>query len=59
MKGTQVLIELQKHPELFALVFICVGEKLVTAGNELGILTCTTTATSTLHFRDYFGVVHY
>ena len=38
LKGMQLLIELQKHPELFAPVFTCVGEKPLTAGNEYYIV---------------------
>lgn len=33
LKGMQLLVELQKHPELFAPVFTCAGEKPLTAGN--------------------------
>ena len=32
LKGMQLLVELQKHPELFAPVFTCAGEKPLTAG---------------------------
>ena len=33
LKGMQLLVELQKHPELFAPVFTCAGENPLTAGN--------------------------
>ena len=33
LKGMQLLVELQKHPELFAPVFTCAGENPLAAGN--------------------------
>ena len=33
LKGMQLLVEIQKHPELFAPVFTCAGEQPLTAGN--------------------------
>ena len=34
LKGMQLLMELQKHPELLVSVFTCAGEKPLTAGNK-------------------------
>ena len=35
LKGMQLLVDLQKYPELFAPVFTSAGEKPLTAGNKL------------------------
>ena len=56
----QLLVELQKHPELFASVFTCAGEKPLTAGNKYKLYVRTyMSVLSVMHFRNCFGTIYY
>ena len=61
LKGMQLLVKLQKHPELFAPVFTCAGEKPLTAGN---LYVCTlyqyaVPVVSVMYFRINFETIYH